>query len=193
MGPGAGKQTDTARTRAAKRSSPSASTDSASSSSSATGQEQGQRILHVDPLQGWLQHMHNVAATMPKSASLESELVLRVGSMCSGVGSCHLVCALLERHGLLPPKVRFEHTFVVESDDLKREILLSAKEDLGAAKYVFCEVGAFSKNADWECRSERYMKSPGCDLLIAGTSCKDLSPLNNAPASLCFGSHVAYM
>ena len=49
---------------------------------------------------------------------------------------------------------------MVESNDLKRKILLSAKEeDLGAAKYVCCEVGGFSKNPDWECRSERYMKS----------------------------------
>ncbi|CAE7262118.1 hpaIIM [Symbiodinium sp. CCMP2592] len=72
------------------------------------------------------------------------------------------------------------HVFQAELDKEKRSYLLKHQQ----VPAVFGDVCEVATGSSFEHRTCQSLQVPGCDILVAGYSCKDLSGLNNKPAAI---------
>ena len=74
-----------------------------------------------------------------------------------------------------------EHSFSCESEPSKRKVI---RKLFPTVKHLFRDVVDVANGRAYDEVSEDMMPSPGCDVLLAGPSCKDLSQLNNYKKAL---------
>jgi len=92
--------------------------------------------------------------------------------------------------------VGVHHVFSVEIDDYKRRFILDAHRNQSDPKtsfHLFSDVSMFentnAKHYCYACECEHKMET-GCDLLVTGTSCKNVSKMfqDRAKYSDCFSA-----
>ena len=75
--------------------------------------------------------------------------------------------------------LEIEHIFSVEIDKRKRDLILAEHRP----RHMFADVSVFQKMYGFchVCQTDHKIEASNCghDVLVAGTSCKDLSRLNN--------------
>lgn len=107
--------------------------------------------------------------------SSENSEVVKVGTTCSGIESGIVVvkalfAAINQRFGT---NVRTSGVFAAEIDDVKRQFIVEAHgQDI---QHIFGDVKCFSQTDAFCYLQNKMVKIPSCFLLIAGTSCVNLS------------------
>ena len=111
--------------------------------------------------------------------------VLRVGSLCSGMGTDAIALAAVEKAWQtlgLRPDLKFKHEFFCEISTQKCDVL---KESFPEVPHIFRDVGHMGRQTAmcYKCGEVHEVPSR-LDVLIAGFSCKSVSSLNNAKKSI---------
>ena len=145
-----------------------------------------------------LENMGSFKSACPSSSvclglrpgSLQEPLVLKWGSCCSGSEGAHFVVAAVQQaiktEGC---DIEFDHAFSCESNKQKRlwitNVLQSGDvfdptESGGSSNFgcVFCDIGDMNEEQAACDYHRRKCPVPSVDLLLLGTSCKDLSRAN---------------
>ena len=101
---------------------------------------------------------------------------VNLGTLCSGLDVIAIgtreIQKTWQKTTKLPPML-FKHVFACESVEEKR--------DLSNAEVVWRDVVEVGSGKAYDVRAKSNEPTIGCDILVAGFSCKDFSFLNNSP------------
>ena len=120
----------------------------------------------------------------PVESRQDAELELTWGSCCSGSeGPAYAVAAINDVCRARGLRLKFKHSFSCKSNEEKRKWIAQVLGGLGAdfeGGCIFTDITEMWKGETKCSLHDRQCEVPGVDLLIIGTSCKDLSRLNSA-------------
>ena len=111
-----------------------------------------------------------------RTASLLSDTTLRLGTTCSGMDGAvtvleQTIAAINQTCGT---NIKLRHVFSCECDPTRQSYILQAFSH--TMDHLFADVNVF-KESHGEClRSKKLVPIPAIDILISGTSCKNVSP-----------------
>ncbi len=105
------------------------------------------------------------------------------GSLCSGSEGAHFVLLAMEKaYNDAGVAVTFRQVFACEKSTTKRkwiDLLVNDAEPLSSSICIFKDIEELGEEEAMCSTHRRYCAVPTVDFVLAGTSCKDLSVMNN--------------